>query len=73
MNYLNLLSTSQETGSASSNKTGLLTLGSVAGDRGCFTDVLVVTTTVGYKVGRLVCFNDCSRGGNNNYGDPQDS
>ena len=46
---LGLLSTTQETSSSGSNKTGLLTLCGVAGDGRGLTDMLVVTTTVRLK------------------------
>ena len=44
---LRLLCTTEQTSSSGSNETGLLTLGSVSGDSRGFTDVLMVTTTVG--------------------------
>ena len=43
---LGLLSTTQQTRSPCSNKTGLLTLGGVPGDGRSLTNMLVVTTTV---------------------------
>jgi hypothetical protein len=44
---LDLLGTTQETRPPRRNKTGLLTLCCLARDGGCFTDMLVVTTSVG--------------------------
>lgn len=44
---LGLLGTAQQTGSAGSNKTGFLTLYGISGDGRGFTNVLMVTTTVG--------------------------
>ena len=44
---LRLLSTTQQTRPPGGDETGLLTLGSVAGDGGGLADMLVVTTTVG--------------------------